>query len=613
MSLAALLAERARRQAELDRINQKRAEEEAQASALTKDVETTDEAMARYAAIAAQLRAPFHPKQAAFFASKHRQRFLLKTRRAGATWGGCRDTIAHCFETRRYRALYVNEIREEAEGLAWRSDTQGGVIDVLEQLAEQNQIRLGKSHKDLKAGADVVYNEQKLTVTWRNGAQFRIFAADDKRSQERGRGGAKHRVWVDEAQKYMLLRMLVEEVMGAGMADFEGEFLLTGTPAELLEGYFYDVSRDDDLALRAPGWEGHFFTVLDNPRFGATEADRFARVIRPVILAKKPQTSALTDEQFIAEFLASPPAWFQREWQGKWVKSDAQYVYSVHRWPAPATFAPLRTTSVLLPPFLAKLNPEGKDPSGVSGWTDRWYDHAASVRDLPKTLPDSEKRLDWFYGAGFDFGYNPDPFAIKLWAWSPQMPAYLWSMFSWKRTLVLPDYQREAVMWCFENVPGLIHADGDPGGLQGAHLEGWRELLGIPIDDADKAAKWTWIELFNNDGELGRIRMREGEVHLHEMQHLTFSFQGASRRKVENDNRVLPDGTIPGRDCCDGGLYSFRRFVNRSREDYTPPPKPGTPEWFATEEKRMREDVDAATELARTEGELSADWTSWYD
>ncbi len=449
------------------------------------------------------------------------------------------------------------------------------MVDLVEHLAKSGKLKIAAERPDLNKGADVKIDEQSLTLDFANGSQIRIFAADDQKSQERARGSAPHVVWVDEAQKYPNLDTFINEIVGPSLKDYGGELWLSGTPSEWLDGALYSITKNEDeaaIAERASGWEVHEWSVLDNPWFGSTPEERWERAIGEEMREKNIDVS-------------DPPPWVLREWFAKWTKTDARFVYSVHRWPSPLTFAPLRWTPVV-PAWMTRLDPSGKDPSGISGSVDKWYDHAAAVRDLPLCLPETDTRIEWFFGLGVDFGYNPDPFALVLWAFSPTVPD-LYEMVSWKRTLVLPDWQRDAVRWFFDNIPALVYADGDPGGLQGAHLEGWRELLGIPIDNADKSAKRTWQELINNDGERGRVHMRDSSVYLHEMRHLAWRQQGA--KLVESDNRKLADGTIPGRDCCDAGLYSYRRYVSRRTEETAQPPKYGSPEWYALQERTMRD------------------------
>lgn len=586
VSLSLLLVERHRREREAQRAT-----------------EGNLDRQAKYTAIAAELRAFYHERQAAFLSSPARRKAALCTRRAGKTSGICREFLARALERPGYRARYCNTVRDEAKGLAWRADTRQGIVDLIEELAASGHLVVAKDRRDLFDGADVKVDETTLTIDFANHSQITLFAADDATAMERARGRAPHLVVVDEAQKFPLLRRFVEEIIGPSLKDHEdGAIWLCGTPSENLVGLFHDVTaneNDDARSKRESGWECHEWGVLDNPHFGATSEERWERAVGQELRERNIDPT-------------NPPEWVVREWFATWHAGSARYVYSVHRWPAPVTFAPLRTSALLRPPCLDKMNPEGRDPSGVSGFVDRWYDHAASMRDLPRTLPGSDSLLTWLFGLGIDFGYSPDAFALKLWAWSPELPADLWSMWSWKRTLVLPDYQRDLVLWFFDSVPGLIHADADPGGLQAGHLEGWRELLGIPVDDAEKSSKRTWIEMLNNDGERGRIHLREGEVHLHEMRHLVWVPKGD--KLVEADNRVLADKTIPGRDCCDGGLYSFRRFVSRSRAEYAPPPAPGTPDWYAAEEKRSRE---AALEQSRArlaeERRAAGDWEWDWD
>ncbi len=533
----------------------------------------------RYAAIAEELRAWLHPKQRAFLMSKSKRRAALCTRRSGKTAGSCREFLARALTIPGWGGVYVNEIREEAKGLAWRSRTKQGIVDLIEVLAKEGKLKIAAERPDLARGADVKIDEATLTLDFRNGSQIRVFAADDQKSQDRARGGAPHVVLIDESQKYPFLATFVNEVIGPSLKDFRGETWLSGTPSEDLTGLFYDVTKNDSeqsITEREKGWEVHEWSVLDNPWFGATAEERWERAIGEELREKNVDIS-------------NPPAWVLREWFAKWTKTDARFVYSVHRWPTPIEFAPIRTCPIV-PAWLKQCAPEGRDPSGISGYNDRWYDHQASILDLPQTMPRQRKKIEWLYALGADFGYNPHPFATTLWAFSPMVPD-VYEMFSWKRTLVLPDWQRDCLLWFWAEVKQLAYLVGDPGGQAGANMAGWRDLTGLPIEDAEKAGKATWIEMYNNDGERGRIHLRSGSPLLHEQRHLAWTMVGKTLK--EHDDRKLTDGTTPGNDCSDSGLYPYRWLISRRLSTTEPPPVHGSPEWLAAEEAKMERAAEA--------------------
>ncbi len=85
------------------------------------------------AEMAASLRAFYYPKQRAYFTSKAKLRATKKTRRAGATTGGCREFIARAIEHPGWRGTYVTTTRKEARERAWTSDTKSGLLDILRE------------------------------------------------------------------------------------------------------------------------------------------------------------------------------------------------------------------------------------------------------------------------------------------------------------------------------------------------------------------------------------------------------------------------------------------------------------------------------------------------
>lgn len=565
--------------------------------------------------IVAALRADFHGPQRALYRSPAKRKIGKTTRRSGKTSGGTHETLARCLEASGTRALYCNATKAEAKRLAWRSDTRrDGWIDLL----RLHGLRVSHKRAELDAGkADCFVDETELTIDFANGSQLAVFCADDEAALAKLRGVAKHVIWVDEVQKFVALETFVDDVIGASMADFEGEIWLTGTPDVFCAGYFYEATKEPDQGERIPGWEVHEFSVLDNPFFGADRDARFARAIRPVIVTKKPRKFTGTDAEWVAFFMAKPPPWFVREWLGRWTLEGALFVYPVHEATAQhgsVTYAPQRLR--FGEPVLA---PEGHALATIDVAELGWLDLEAALADLPATYrtPRGKRRpITWLFALGADFGYSPDPFALVVLAFSPDV-ADVYEVWSWKQTEVHPDDQRDAIRTLSKALPNLVVFVGDAGGQQGAQLQGWRERLGMEIENADKAGKRTWIALLGGEITSARFHYREGSPLLHEHQHLLWlerlNRATGERKHVEHKTRVLPDKTCPGNHCSDAGLYAYRHLVYRRTHFPGAEPNHGlSTEAFATlksaaDEAAMEAWVDRATETIslRTEDPLT--------
>jgi hypothetical protein len=190
----------------------------------------------------------------------------------------------------------------------------------------------------------------------------------------------------------------------------------------------------------------------------------------------------------------------------------------------------------------------------------------------------------------------PHPFALTAWSFCLDLVG-LWELFSWKRTGLVPDDQRDVTRRFVDQVGGaLLVLVGDPGGQKGADIIAWRERFGLPIEAADKNQKATWQEMLNGDIRKGHVHFRKGSPMLFEMQNL-IKRRGPTGKWVEHDNRVLSDGkTVPGNDCSDGGLYASRHIHHFLARPPADSPTPGTAEALAAE---SRKHVDQLEDLAK--------------
>lgn len=570
-------------------------------------------------AVAAALRSLYAPKQAAFFRPGKRWKATRKTRRAGITTVGVREMLARAIEIPGFRATYVASTRPEAEARAWRSDTKSGLIDVLQKVAESvdhptlTAFRLG--------GVLVEVREADLVLSFGNGSEIELFGVADLRSQRKKRGGAKHLIWIDEAQDFAHLEEFFDAVI-LPMSDFGIEVWMTGTPGVDCAGMFYEITKElEDGEEPVPSWEVHELAQVDNPFFGHVVTDTTAA--GPVYYVEDNLFTAphLTAEQRAehrygpfdtaaeAEAKAVEVRWeqtageamrskgwkgdepqFVREFLGKWVKADARYVYPVHAVPRhQLLFAPQRLRDN---PFV------GSDPRFAGH--PPWYDHVAAVRDLPRKGRDGRVHK-WLFAIGVDFGYHPDPFALMVWAFTPTLND-VYEMFSWKQTKVHTDDQGRYMKLLWDAIPEVVSFVGDPAGKQD-DFEVWRTRMNLPIEEANKRGKNTLEEFLANDIRRGLVHLREGSPLYTEMRHLVYLPGKPGKTREVHKHRAV-NGVVHGDHLCDGARYSYTDLTHYLSKLGTERPPPGSREAYQHEAERIESELDQRE--ARREAALEA-------
>lgn len=550
---------------------------------------------------AASLRAFMYPKQLAYYTSKAKCKATSKTRRAGATAGGCRELLARSIERPGHRAMYMATTRQEARDRAWTNDTQSGFLDVLR--AEGTYV----DHPTLEAwslgGIIVEVRDADTALNFSNGSQIKLFGMDSERALRKERGKAKHVYWIDEAQDFPHLQKFYDAVVIGSLADYKGECWLSGTPGQDCAGFFYEITKNEEEGdPRLPGWEVHVIAVVDNPYFGCVVEDGAEFYVEDNAKERVGPfaTAGLAEEEAVkvrwdrtAGDAMRKKGWkgdepdFVREWLGRWVKTDARYVYPVHAVPKhQLVFAPRRLAD----------NPI--DPTHAP-----WYDHELALRDLPRNP--RGRAYEWMFSIGADFGYAQTPFALTMWAFTFERPD-IFEMLSWKQHKVLPDDQRRYLELLWNTVDNIVALVGDPAGQKSADLEAWRSRFSLPIDDADKSAKNTWQELMAGDIRKGQVRYREDSPLLHEHRHLVYLPTKPGKTRKDDEFRRIADGTVPGNDCADAALYSFKymthhRFRDAPKDDRTA---------YERQADRYEEQIDRAEEIREAmiaAGELDFD------
>lgn len=452
------------------------------------------------------------------------------TRRSGKSSGWLREMVATALETPSSRQIYISTTRPEAEAVAWIGTGRDGLLSL---------------NRDYDCGA--VANMSKLRLTFPNQATIDLVGADDLRQINRLRGRAFHRVVIEEAQKAPHLEYTVREVLQPALADYGGQVAMIGTPSKECVGLFYEVTREDRDS-RHDQWAAHHWSVLDNPRFGATAEERYEKTLASVLR----QNHWTGDEPE-----------FRREWLGLWVREDAYYVYEVHRvpdheltWDAPP-----------LPPL------DGP--------------HRIPTRDeMMEFLPRGEQRdsvKEWIAIVGIDLGYM-DPFAYHLWVFSHEDPC-LYEIASWKRSGLSFDEQG-AIMRALADEWSPITMPTDAGGhavkssIKGWR-EGWLERKPLPVEEAHKTDKQTAIGWFNADLRGRKIKFRRGSHTLAEMKRLQWQVNVVG--EIVGEHKVTPNH------CSDAALYGHRHARHYLHTEPAREPERGTAAWYDAEEQRIRD------------------------
>jgi len=528
---------------------------------------------------AAKLRGFFYPKQAAFFRSKHRRRATKKTRRSGATTGGCHELLARSITIRDFAAVYAATTLAEAKSRVWRSKTKNGFVDIIERHGER--LNPEATPPRFRLGAVVVtVREGDLQLIFDNGSSITLFGANHEQATTKLKGEAYAVYWIDEAQDFTWLEAFYKATITAGQTDFEGEVWLTGTPCQDLQGFFYEVTKEE-AHERLKGWEVHHFAVTDNPFYGrvmwedgkwfvvdnmygapkltpeeweahkygpfATEAEAEAKSVevrweRTAGEAKRENGWDDEDPDFL------------RDWKAIWVKGDARFVYDVHKVPDhELVYAPMR------------LAPDG------------YPDITRALMDLPGWAD----RREYLLGVGSDLG-TTRAFSWVLVAWS-QLDPILYEVASWKKTGL--DYNEMAAALRAVQAQtrvGLWVADAGGGGkpaVAGWSKE-WMQRYQLPITEAIKPNKIMAIRQWNADIRARHFQFREGSPLLAEMKAHRWAPLRTSEGKLIEDPSSL-------RDVCDGGLYIHRHSYHFRWRLPVEKVKTGSPEWAIREEAEL--------------------------
>lgn len=524
----------------------------------------------RISTLVERIRSFYYPKQRKFFRSSAKRRATKKTRRSGATAGGCRELVSRALETPSFRGVYATTTRKEARQRAWLNDTQSGLVDVVRTYG----TRINRKDAEVydMAGVTVELRHGDLQLVFGNGSLIELFGANNEDAINKLRGLTKHVWWIDEAQDFGWLERLYKAVISAGSTDFGGEVWLTGTPGRDLIGFFYEVTKDDGPPLT--GWEVHQIAVTDNPYFGkvvweegewsivdnmGVRSGPFATEQDAEEAARKVRWERSAGETIRANGWSEDDPDTLREWFARWVKSDARYVYAAHAVPEhELTYAPMRYQ------------------------VDGFPDIARALLDLPGRAAEGRP---YVLGLGTDLG-TTRAFAWSLVAWSLQDPV-LYEVATWKQAGLNYDQMAAILRRVGDQVAiSMWVADAGGGGKPAVMgwSDEWKDRYSLPFIEATKVHKAMAIGMVKTDTRCGRLRMRSDSPLLAEWK----THVWAPLKSTDSDGTSkLKEDPRSHRDCSDAYLYIHRESYHHRWRPEPPKVLPGTPEHLLQEEREL--------------------------
>lgn len=181
------------------------------------------------------------PEQNAFILDDSTLIAAQCTRRAGKSAGIGRKQLRECFRFPGASNLYLGLTFTTVRNIYWKP--------IILQI-----------NKDLKLGG--IPNESRLEMNFPNGSDIKLCGADaDKHQMHKFLGGSYRSCVIDEAGSFLQdLRQLVYEMVLPAVSDWDGWVALTGTPTEITNGLFFDVTNGKEK-----GWSVHRWETEQNP------------------------------------------------------------------------------------------------------------------------------------------------------------------------------------------------------------------------------------------------------------------------------------------------------------------------------------------------------------
>lgn len=226
-----------------------------------------------------------HPKQKAFIRDKTRRKTGLCGRRSGKT-RGIAGALLDCAERHPgERSVYITLTRSRSRQIMWDGALQ-------------------RMRREMGLAFDLKTRDGQLMVEFPNGSSIWLAGCDNKTEIDKFRGERFAMAAIDEAQAFPdWIELLIEDALWPALADLRSPLVMTGTPAPLCVGYFYEATSGLRPGVSSHHWDCRDNTFLPDPvELLEEELERFGRPDHPT---------------------------FRREWLGEWVDDPEALVYPI--------------------------------------------------------------------------------------------------------------------------------------------------------------------------------------------------------------------------------------------------------------------------------------------
>ena len=234
-------------------------------------------------------------KQRAFILDDSRRKVAVTGRRAGKTYGDGVHLLYTASLTPNCYVGYGAETRIAAKDLLWRP---------LTLLARK-----------YFPGART--NDTELHIELPNRSMIKLFGAKDESEADKARGYPFRLVILDEVEavRSPVLKYLLEDVLTASLADYQGALVCTGTPDASCMGYLYDIDQGEK---KGP-WSHYHWTMAENERFPRWSGRPDWREIAASFIQEELDELAIDiNDPFV-----------QREYFGRWVRSADAFILQI--------------------------------------------------------------------------------------------------------------------------------------------------------------------------------------------------------------------------------------------------------------------------------------------
>ncbi len=426
-----------------------------------------------------------------FIHSKARYKVARCSRRAGKSTG---------------LSYYMREIAKS--GKQWHCAYVGKTISVAKRTIWDSLKALVNECKDnvkIHESEHYIYFHDTQSYIW-------LFGANDSKQIEKMRGLYFKLAVVDEAQMFpSYLKTLIDEVIDPALGDLQGTLCLTGTPNASCSGVFYDADNSE-------GWESHYWTWLENKFFVDKAMSSNNQLTEPLdIMRESLKRRGVEQNDPIA----------QREWFGRWSKSDDLQVY--------------------------KYTPE-------------------------KQHYDSMPLGKWKYVLGVDLGFDDSDAIVVIGFNDKHRETYLVEEF--KRSKMDITSLAEKIKH-FKDKYNPYYMVIDGGALGKKINEELNQRHSLFLEPADKQNKFAFIELLNSDLRLGYTRIQKNSELAKEMQQLTYD------EKEFTENKKFVEDSYLDNHLCDAFLYAWRYIYSYVWKAQPPELEVGSKEWEQRETDTM--------------------------